>query len=79
MAHDLKHFIETNKIEGNIFLMGHSMGGRVAMNFLSLFPEYHDIVKGAIIIDILPNNYVDTERPIISETYELVCYNINFY
>lgn len=53
MANDLRHFIE----ERNIFkpiIVGHSMGGKVAMTFASLNPEK---LGKLIVVDIAPKYY----------------------
>lgn len=65
MAYDLKHFIKNQNIKDNIVLIGHSMGGRVAMEFLSQYPEFHDQIKGAIVVDVLPVNYMNEKNPTI--------------
>ncbi len=51
LAQDLAHFIERHKIE-NPTLIGHSMGGKVLMQFILQFPGIQ--VKNIIVIDILP-------------------------
>lgn len=53
MVNDLHHFIKT-KTSGKVILLGHSMGGKVAMR---LALEYPEMVKYLIIIDIAPKNY----------------------
>lgn len=54
LAHDLKNFIQENNIEKPT-LVGHSMGGKVAMQFVMLYPEIP--ISSMIIVDILPINY----------------------
>ncbi|RPA67362.1 alpha/beta fold hydrolase [Cyclobacteriaceae bacterium YHN15] len=53
MAEDLKEFMEDQKIE-SAFLMGHSMGGKTAMNFAIRYPEK---VRKLIVADIAPRFY----------------------
>jgi pimeloyl-ACP methyl ester carboxylesterase len=53
MAKDLEHFIEQNEIEEPIIL-GHSMGGKTAMEFAVRFPQK---VKKLIVVDIAPVKY----------------------
>jgi pimeloyl-ACP methyl ester carboxylesterase len=53
MTDDLYDFIEENKIEDPIIL-GHSMGGKVAIRFSLENPE---LVKKTIIVDISLRNY----------------------
>lgn len=58
MAADLKEFLE----EQNIFkchILGHSMGGKVALQFAALYPGY---VEKLILADIFPKDYPE-ERP----------------
>lgn len=53
MAKDLHHFMEKNKIE-SAHILGHSMGGKTAMEFAIHFPEK---VKKLIVVDIAPVAY----------------------
>ncbi|GAA5032462.1 alpha/beta hydrolase [Marivirga lumbricoides] len=53
MAADLKEFIETEKIQ-NPHIMGHSMGGKTAMQFAVENPDMFDQL---IIVDIAPKAY----------------------
>jgi esterase len=53
MAKDINEFIEDQKIEA-AFLMGHSMGGKTAMNFAMKYPEK---VSKLIVADIAPRYY----------------------
>lgn len=53
MVQDLHEFILEKKLK-NIILMGHSMGGKVAMMFAIKFP---DLIDKLVIIDIAPKNY----------------------
>lgn len=41
------------------------MGGRVVMNFLQNYPELHDKIKGAVVVDILPDNYAMMRNPTV--------------
>lgn len=50
MAEDIKEFMTRNNIS-SAALLGHSMGGKTAMKFASLYPEK---VDGLIVVDILP-------------------------
>lgn len=54
MADDLVQFYEEHNI-GNAFLIGHSMGGKVAMRFAAENPEK---VNRLLIVDIAPKNYL---------------------
>lgn len=51
MASDLKDFITTNQLGKNVYLMGHSMGGKLSMIYSVMNP---DMVKGVISIDNVP-------------------------
>jgi pimeloyl-ACP methyl ester carboxylesterase len=53
MAEDLKEFMDEQQIE-SAFLMGHSMGGKTAMNFAMKYPEK---VNKLIVADIAPRYY----------------------
>lgn len=53
MAEDLKAFIQDSKIE-NPIIIGHSMGGKVAMLFASKYP---DLLEKLLVVDIAPKYY----------------------
>lgn len=53
MAADVLEFIEANKIT-NPVIAGHSMGGKVAMNFALAYP---DKLQKLIVVDIAPKEY----------------------
>lgn len=53
MAQDLKHLIEHFNHK-DIFLIGHSMGGKTAMKFVDTYPN---IVNQLIVVDIAPKKY----------------------
>ncbi|MEM6515347.1 MAG: alpha/beta fold hydrolase [Bacteroidota bacterium] len=53
MAEDLKNYCHEHNLK-NILLLGHSMGGKTAMLFASLFPE---LVSKLIVADISPRYY----------------------
>ena len=53
LVEDLKHYCETYNLE-NIILLGHSMGGKVAMLFATKYPE---LVSKLVIADISPRYY----------------------
>jgi pimeloyl-ACP methyl ester carboxylesterase len=54
LRNDLKEFFDRHKIEKAI-LLGHSMGGKVAMWFAADFPEK---IEKLVIADIAPKNYL---------------------
>jgi esterase len=53
MAEDLKNFIDEHQLKDPI-IIGHSMGGKVAMNFALAYP---DKLSKLIIVDIAPRAY----------------------
>ncbi|MBN3580953.1 alpha/beta fold hydrolase [Algoriphagus aestuarii] len=53
MVEDLKEFLDQEGLE-KVFLMGHSMGGKTAMNFALSYPER---VERLIVADIAPRYY----------------------
>ena len=55
MAHDVLRLLDHLKID-KCTLLGHSMGGKVAMNFATLFPSRLD---GLIIVDSAPKDHKD--------------------
>jgi esterase len=61
MAIDVKEYCEFHKLE-NIILLGHSMGGKIAMLLATLFP---DLVEKLIIADIGPKFYPQHHQPIL--------------
>lgn len=59
MSADLLHFVNT-QIQTPVILLGHSMGGLVAMYFALKNPS---LVKALIVVDIAPRNYeIDYSR-----------------
>ncbi|MDC1105791.1 alpha/beta fold hydrolase [Prolixibacteraceae bacterium] len=55
MTNDLHHFIQEQGLE-KPSILGHSMGGKVALHFSLRHPE---MVKHLILADIVPRNYRD--------------------
>jgi len=53
MADDLKELMDDEGLE-SIYLLGHSMGGKTAMHFATLYPE---LVDKLIVVDIAPKYY----------------------
>jgi pimeloyl-ACP methyl ester carboxylesterase len=53
MVNDLKEFIEEHQIHSPV-IIGHSMGGKAAMNFALAHP---DMVSKLIVVDISPRSY----------------------
>ncbi|MFY9153177.1 MAG: alpha/beta fold hydrolase [Prolixibacteraceae bacterium] len=53
MKNDLAEFFELHKI-GKAIVIGHSMGGKVAMSFAADYPEH---VEKLVVVDIAPKDY----------------------
>jgi len=71
LVEDLYHYIEHHKLE-NVNIIGHSMGGKVAMLFAVTFPE---LVKKLVIADISPK-YYKPHHAIILEGLNTVDFSI---
>lgn len=67
LAYDLGDFIHQHQLN-NIILMGHSMGGKVAMFYALLYPEK---LSKLIVVDIAPKNYTGGHE-LILETMKSV-------
>lgn len=53
MVEDLHHFIQARGLQ-NPILLGHSMGGKVVMNYLHQHPR---VARAAVVVDIAPRGY----------------------
>ena len=62
MANDVRDFMQMERID-SAFILGHSMGGKTAMLFASLFPA---LVDRLIVVDISPKEY-DRKHDIIMD------------
>jgi esterase len=62
LASDLKKYLDYHKIE-KCTLLGHSMGGKTAMNFSSQYPEY---ITQLIVADIAPKEYNSHHQQILN-------------
>ncbi len=62
MTGDVLNLLNDLKLE-RITLMGHSMGGKVAMKFACLYPERIDAL---IVIDIAPKQYFPHRKEVVS-------------
>jgi pimeloyl-ACP methyl ester carboxylesterase len=62
MVEDLKEFVDSTGIQNTVFI-GHSMGGKAAMNFALAYP---DKLSKLIVVDIAPKAY-DLEHYVIAE------------
>lgn len=62
MSQDVKNYCEENNLE-NVILLGHSMGGKVAMQAAGDFP---DLIQKLIIVDISPKYYAPHHQEILA-------------
>lgn len=67
MAYDLEHFME-NQWMFKATIMGHSMGGKTAMQFALLHPG---MVEKLIVVDIAPKAYQGGHQPIFDALLNL--------
>ncbi|MGO3181343.1 MAG: alpha/beta fold hydrolase [Aequorivita sp.] len=67
MAEDLKKYCEEHNLE-DIVLLGHSMGGKVAMQFAVTYPE---MVSKLIVADIGPKAYPPHHQDILKALSQL--------
>jgi esterase len=67
MCQDILEFMDDHKLP-SVFLLGHSMGGKVAMQCAVDFPNR---VEKLVIIDIAPRTYPPTHRPILNAALSL--------
>ncbi len=56
LENDILELVEDHELQ-NIYLMGHSLGGKIAMNFAIHHPDY---VKKLVVVDISPRKYPDS-------------------
>lgn len=61
MVEDLKHYLDQKGLD-KIVVLGHSMGGKTAMNFAIKYP---DCVKKLIVADIAPKYYPQHHQAIL--------------
>lgn len=73
MAEDIKQLMETLSIP-KATIMGHSMGGKAAMTFAQMFPEF---VKHLIVVDIAPTTYPISYEHQINAMLQLDLENIS--
>ncbi len=67
LAEDLKHYIQQYKLE-DVIIMGHSMGGKTAMQFAFTYP---DLMYKMIVADIAPKYYPPHHQHIIDGLNQL--------
>ena len=67
MADDLCELLEREKVS-ECHLVGHSLGGKVAMQFATSHPNR---VSKLVIVDIAPKGYPTSQRPILAALEQL--------
>ena len=67
MADDLREFFERKEIS-EAHLVGHSLGGKIAMQLASSYP---DQVKKLAVVDIAPKAYPPSQRPLLTALQRL--------
>ena len=67
MAEDVREFMETNWIY-HAYVLGHSMGGKVAMQ---LATDHSDLVDKLIVADIAPKTYAGSHETIFKAMFAL--------
>lgn len=67
MANDIQEFMESNWIY-EAYVVGHSMGGKVAMQLAS---ENPDLVTKLVLVDIAPKVYVGNHQTIFEALFSL--------
>ena len=67
MCEDLLLYLDENKLD-KIYLVGHSMGGKVAMLFACKYPER---VEKLVIVDIAPKYYPPHHQEILAGLHEV--------
>lgn len=61
MSHDLHEFVQSHALQ-NVVLIGHSMGGKVAMHYACLHPQH---LNRLVVVDIAPRYYPVHHRVIL--------------
>jgi esterase len=67
MARDVGAFLETQKLT-NVFLLGHSMGGKVAMQFAL---QHSTMIEKLVVVDMAPRVYKPVHEPIFAALLKL--------
>ncbi len=67
MADDVFQFVEEKGLE-SVILLGHSMGGKTAMEFALRYPEK---TAGLIVVDIAPREYSPTLRKVLERLHDI--------
>ena len=67
MAEDLAEFMQTNHLK-ETHILGHSMGGKTAMQFALLYPEQ---VRRLVVVDVAPRAYAPRHNQILEAMLSL--------
>jgi pimeloyl-ACP methyl ester carboxylesterase len=67
MVEDVKNYIDSHELK-KVVLIGHSMGGKIAMQFASKYPEY---LSHLIVVDISPKLYQPHHDDILNSLKDL--------
>jgi pimeloyl-ACP methyl ester carboxylesterase len=68
MAEDLRRFMESHWMYDGAYIIGHSMGGKTAMQFAL---EHADLVKKLVVVDIAPKAYNGGHHEIFEALFSL--------
>ena len=69
IADDVEIYLKKHKFE-SFYIMAHSMGARAILRFLEKKKNWFNLIKGVLIIDVLPTAYKNNQ--IILNSYEKV-------
>ena len=68
MAEDIREFMEQHWMYDGAAVIGHSMGGKTAMQLALTYPE---LVKKLVVVDIAPKRYPGNHQPIFQALLNL--------
>ncbi len=68
MAEDLRQFMESHWMYDGAYVIGHSMGGKTAMQFAL---EHPDLVKKLVVVDIAPKAYNGGHQEIFDALFSM--------
>lgn len=71
MAHDVKIWLDAQHFtEGNVTMVGHSLGGRVLISLTEQYPHLSEIIKKIVIVDAAPHSYIGF--PFVNKSLEFL-------